>query len=86
MNDGGAAILIDNRINHHIVRDGVSVNIPFVKNVLRVWVIEYEIFAIIKRADEHRPWAIIIIRAPVIPHVDRVRAPAINSPICPTEE
>ena len=38
------------------------------------------------RADEPRPWAIIIIRAPAIPHVLLVSIPASISPMWPTEE
>ena len=38
------------------------------------------------RADEHRPWAIIIIRPPERPHFVLVDMPANIMPICPTEE
>jgi len=37
-------------------------------------------------AEEPSPWAIIIIRAPVIPQVVLVNMPASIRPICPTEE
>lgn len=51
-----------------------------------MWVIEYEILANENSADEQNPCAIIIIIAPVTPQLVRVRAPAINKPMCPTDE
>ena len=86
MIDGGAAILAASNINHHIDRLGVKFSMPFVMNDLRVWVIEYEIFAKINRAEDDSPWAIIIIIAPLIPHFLMERTPAISNPIWPTEE
>lgn len=43
-------------------------------------------FAIANRAEEERPWAIIINVAPKNPIVENDRAPAISSPIWPTDE
>lgn len=43
-------------------------------------------FAIAKSAEEDRPWATIIKVAPKNPILVKERAPAINSPICPTDE
>lgn len=43
-------------------------------------------FARINRPDEQSPCAIIIIRAPVIPHVVIVIIPAISKAIWPTDE
>lgn len=84
--DGGAAILEAVNINHHSEMIGVTVINPFVRNILRVWVISYEIFAKINRPDEHSPCAIIIINAPHKPHLEFVNTPASINPICPTEE
>jgi len=36
--DGGAAMFLAVNKNHHKVRVGATINIPFVKNSLRVWV------------------------------------------------
>lgn len=86
LKEGGAAILAERIKNHHIDKVGVSINMPFVKNLLRVWVSEYDILANENKADEHRPWAIIINRAPLIPHEECVIIPATIIPMCPTEE
>jgi len=43
-------------------------------------------FAIAKSAEEDRPWAIIMRVAPRNPIAEKERAPAINRPMCPTEE
>jgi len=61
--DGGAAIFADSNKNHHIDNVGQIDSMPFVKYMLRVCVIVYDRFAIINNADEHNPWAIIIISA-----------------------
>lgn len=53
--DGGAAILAAVNINHHIVMIGATVINPLVKNILRVWVISYDILAKINRADDLSP-------------------------------
>lgn len=37
--DGGAAILIAVRMNHHIVREGINLITPFMRNMLRVCMI-----------------------------------------------
>jgi len=84
--DGGAAIFADKSKNHHIDRFGQIDSIPFVKYTLRVCVIEYERFAIINSADEHKPCATIIIKAADIPHEEYDIIPASIIPICPTDE
>jgi len=38
-------------------------------------------FAMANIADEHNPWAIIIISAPVRPHLVIVRSPATINPM-----
>lgn len=68
--DGGAAILAAVKINHHIDIVGPTDINPFVRNILRVLVISYDMFAKIKRAEDLRPWAIIMARAPVIPQTE----------------
>lgn len=40
----------------------------------------------LNNADEHKPWAIIIISAPPIPHIEFDIMPASISPIWPTDE
>lgn len=65
--DGGAAIFAAVNKNHHIDIIGLRHNKPLVRNNLRVWVTSYDKFAKINNADDLRPWAIIMIRAPIIP-------------------
>ena len=84
--EGGAAIFAAVNINHHIVIIGLIVISPFVRNILRVWVISYDKFAIINSADELNPWATIIIRLPVIPHAEFDNMPVSINPIWPTDE
>jgi len=79
--DGGAAIFAAVNRNHHIVIIGAIDIIPFVKNILRVCVISYLKFAIMNRAEDLRPWAIIIIRAPVKPQMLFDNIPASIKPI-----
>ena len=43
-------------------------------------------FARMNSAEDLKPWAIIIIIAPVIPQVVIDMQPAISSPICLTDE
>jgi hypothetical protein len=40
LSEGGAAILIESIINHHIDKVGVNIIIPLVRNLLRVCNIE----------------------------------------------
>lgn len=84
--DGGAAIFHAEKINHHIVRIGSVVIIPFVRYILRVWVISYVMLAKINKADEHNPWAIIIISPPHIAQLEFVKILASIRPMCPTDE
>lgn len=84
--DGGAAIFAAVNRNHHIVIIGLIVIKPLVKNILRVWVISYDKFAIINRADELNPCATIIINLPVIPHLVFDIIPVNIRPIWPTDE
>jgi hypothetical protein len=84
--DGGAAIFQAVNKNHQADKIGNEVMIPLVKYMLRVCVISYVRFARINRADEHRPWAIIIISPPHIAQLVLVMILANISPMCPTEE
>lgn len=84
--DGGAAMLAAVNKNHHIVIIGLIVMRPLVRNILRVWVISYDKFAIINRAEELSPWATIIIKLPVIPHDELDNIPVSIKPIWPTDE
>jgi len=84
--EGGAAIFAAVKRNHHIVIVGLIVISPLVKNILRVWVISYERFAIINRAEDLNPWATIIINLPVIPQDELDNIPVNINPMCPTEE
>jgi hypothetical protein len=84
--EGGAAILAALNRNHQRAIYGEIIASPFVMYNLRVLVDSYVIFAIAKSAEEERPWAIIIKVAPKNPNLEKDSAPAIRSPICPTEE
>lgn len=53
--EGGPAIFVIQLINHHIDMVGKAVIIPFVRNILRVCVDSYVIFASANRLDEQRP-------------------------------
>lgn len=84
--DGGAAIFAAVNRNHHIVIVGLIVIRPLVKNILRVWVISYERFAIINSADDLNPCATIIIKLPVIPQDELDSMPVSIRPMWPTDE
>lgn len=83
---GGAAIFAADIKNHQKVIAGKKVIIPLVRNNLRVCVVSYVIFAKANRAEEHKPWAILIDRAPSQPHVLEVIVAAVRSPMWPTDE
>jgi len=53
--DGGAAMFAAVNKNHHIDIMGAIDISPFVKNILRVWVISYDIFARINSAEDLKP-------------------------------
>jgi len=84
--EGGAAIFAAVNRNHHIDIIGVSAINPLVRNILRVCVISYDMFAKINRAEDLSPWAIIIIRALDNPHRELDIIPASINPIWPTDE
>jgi hypothetical protein len=84
--EGGAAMFAAVNINHHIDIIGVVHISPFDRNILRVWVISYDMFARANRAEDLNPWAIIINSAPVSPQVELANIPANIRPMCPTDE
>lgn len=84
--NGGDAILAAQLINHIKVKCGNRVESPLVKNILRVEVVWYVKKLMAKRAEDDKPWAIIIIAAPLHPAYEQVKIPAVRRPICPTEE
>jgi hypothetical protein len=79
--EGGAAIFAAVNKNHHIDSDGKIHNIPLVKKMLRVDVISYDIFAKINRADDLKPWASIMVSAPINPQILFDKIPANINPI-----
>lgn len=83
---GGAAMLAADIMNQSIVMAGNRLISPLVRSRLRVWVVSYVMLARENIAEEHRPWAIIIVKAEDQPQVELDMVPAIKSPICPTEE
>lgn len=66
--NGGAAILLAAKINHQMAILGRIVIWPLVIKILRVFVIENVMPASANKADEHSPWVVIVIYAPVHPH------------------
>jgi len=79
--DGGAAMLAAVNKNHHMVIVGAIDISPFTRNILRVCVISYDIFAKMNSADDLSPCATIIIRALDIPHSELVNIPVSISPM-----
>ena len=84
--DGGADILAAHLRNHHRLIAGNKDNRPLVRYRLRVWVASYEELAMEKSADDDRPCANIITRAPSQPHFDEDRTAAVKRPMCPIDE
>ena len=84
--EGGAAILVILKMNHHKAINGNTLKRPLVRKSLRVDVNSYVLFAMANIAEEHRPWAIIIAKAPWAPQEDPVISPAVINPMCPTDE
>lgn len=83
---GGAAMLPAAIKNHQNVKAGNNLSNPFVKQILRVWVVSYVIFAKANKAEEHSPCAIIKAIAPCHPQAELDMAPTVSSPIWPTLE
>jgi hypothetical protein len=84
--DGGADILAAQIINHNRAMEGNRAKRPLVRYSLRVCVTSYDELAIQNIAEEERPWAIIMTRAPSQPHFERVKIAAVRRPICPIDE
>lgn len=85
-NEGGAAIFAALKRKKNKAKIGNKARIPLVKKSLRVDVVSYKELARANSAEEQKPWAIIIIKAPSHPQICIVIIPAVNRPICPTEE
>lgn len=79
--EGGAAIFALTNKNHHIDMIGSLTRIPFVRLIFRVWVCSYVMLARLNKADDTRPWAIIIARLPYRPRVVFDITPATRRPI-----
>jgi len=67
LEDGGAAILKILNKNHHRANIGIIDNPPRTKRILRLDKREYIKPTNEKSPEEHNPWAIIIIIAPLQP-------------------
>lgn len=50
--DGGAAMLMAQKMNHHLDIIGDIIYIPFIRNRLRVWVNSYDILARANKPDD----------------------------------
>jgi len=72
--------------NHQSVITGNRVISPFVDDILRVRVVSYVMLARANMQDEHKPWAIMSVRAPVHPQNELERIPAVTRPIWATDE
>jgi len=65
--DGGAEILIAININHQNVMLGDIIINPLKHEILRVWYLWYRSLVNRNNAEDDKPWAIIIIIAPIKP-------------------
>lgn len=83
---GGAAIFAAHMINHSILITGSVIWMPLFKNKLRELLISYVKLALANIDELTKPWAIIIPRAPHMPHILFVITPASTRLICPTDE
>lgn len=63
--EGGQAILIEQKINHQIDKEGNIDIRPLFKKILRVPERSYKTLAKKNRPDEQRPWATINIKEPI---------------------
>jgi len=79
--EGGAAMFAPVNKNHQRVIVGPTHINPLVRKILRVWVISYDILAKENRAEDLKPWAIIIVRAPINPQDVLDSIPASISPM-----
>lgn len=78
---GGLAMLHKANKNQKIAIEGNKHSSPLVKSSLRVWVTSYTVLQIANKAEEVRPCAIIITKAPCQAHWDVVIVAAIKIPI-----
>lgn len=84
--EGGAEMLRAININHQNVKFGINEKIPFNIIMFRVWNLKYKSFTNKNKAEEDKPWAIIIIIAPISLIVLKVNNPVNTNPIWATEE
>lgn len=84
--EGGLAMFLIEAMNHHMEMFGKMVMSPLVRNRLRVLVDSWVMPARENRAGDESPWASIMARAPLQPHVDMDVIAAITSPIWATDE
>lgn len=83
--DGGAPILAQAPKKIKIERAGVMDIRPLVRANLRVFVLSYIELARANRADEARPWAIIMVREPINLHWENIKSLQSISPIWLTD-
>lgn len=83
---GGAEIFRAININHQKVMLGIIVIKLLNISMLRVWNFIYKSLVKKKSADEVKPWATIIIMAPILPRRFIEKIPHKVNPIWATEE
>lgn len=86
LGSGGRPKLDVTANSHHAANTANRGWYPAFSFMIRVWVRSYMVFARTNNADDVKPWETIITIAPVKPHEDWVRIPAVTIPMCPTEE
>lgn len=84
--EGGADKFRAEKINHQNVMLGIICHNPLNKDMVRVWKFKYIIFTKKNRAEEHNPWATIIVIAPFNPIEFKVINLAKIKPIWAIEE
>lgn len=84
--NGGAPMFVAMIKNHIIDIAGANIRIPLLIIRARELVISYAVLVIKNRADEDRPWAIIITTDAFHPHAVFDRIPASPRPIWATDE
>jgi len=83
---GGSPRFDTQAIIHQMVSRGVTNLNPRVIDRVRVLFRSYSNFAKQNKAEDIRPWAIINISPPFIPHREIVKIPDATILMCPTEE
>lgn len=83
---GGAPMFVAIIRNHIVDIAGASIRIPLLIIKARELVISYAVLVIKNKAEDERPWAIIIITEAFHPQAELERMPARPKPIWATEE